>query len=165
MLCFLITRMHTQLHSSRSCGFRKTKCKKDRWEFPLWLSGLRTQGCLCKDAGSISGLPQWVGDPAWSQATSWVAEAARVWWCLGWGIALSCSCSSNSTPGPGTSTCRRCSPKNEKIEKKKKACIAFKMKRQRNSAQVAPWPGCRELHLTRACGDLKGQLLLPSLQR
>ena len=34
------------------------------WEFPLWLSGLRTRLCVCKDAGSIPGLVQWVKDPA-----------------------------------------------------------------------------------------------------
>ena len=33
-------------------------------EFPLWLSELRTQGCLCEDVGSIPGLSQWVKDLA-----------------------------------------------------------------------------------------------------
>ena len=31
-------------------------------EFPLWLSRLRTQYCLCEDAGSIPGHDQWVKD-------------------------------------------------------------------------------------------------------
>ena len=29
-------------------------------EFPVWLSGLRTQCCLSEDVGSIPGLVQWV---------------------------------------------------------------------------------------------------------
>ena len=33
-------------------------------EFSLWLSGLRTQRCLCEDAGSIFALAQWVKDLA-----------------------------------------------------------------------------------------------------
>ena len=33
-------------------------------EFPLWLSGLRTQLTLPEDAGLIPGLTQWVKDPA-----------------------------------------------------------------------------------------------------
>ena len=32
-------------------------------EFPLWLSGVRTQHCLCEDVGSIPGLAQCVKDP------------------------------------------------------------------------------------------------------
>ena len=31
---------------------------------PVWLSGLRTQRCLCENAGSILGLAQWVEDLA-----------------------------------------------------------------------------------------------------
>ena len=33
-------------------------------EFPLWLNGLRTRHCVCKNAGLIPGLTQWVKDPA-----------------------------------------------------------------------------------------------------
>ena len=33
-------------------------CKMGTQEFPLWLSGLRTQCCLCEDVGSIPGLTQ-----------------------------------------------------------------------------------------------------------
>ena len=37
-------------------------------EFLLWLSGLRTQHSVHKDADSIPGLTQWFKDPALLQA-------------------------------------------------------------------------------------------------
>ena len=44
------------------------------WEFPLWLSRLRTQPVSIKmcpeDAGSIPSLTEWVKDPALPQATA-----------------------------------------------------------------------------------------------
>ena len=30
----------------------------------MWLSGLRTQLCVCEDVDLIPGLTQWVKDPA-----------------------------------------------------------------------------------------------------
>ena len=36
----------------------KKKIKNKAIEFPLWLSGLRTQCYLCEDVGSVSGLAQ-----------------------------------------------------------------------------------------------------------
>lgn len=41
---------------------KENKLKKN--EFQLWLSGLRTGHCVCDDAGSISGLCEWVKAPA-----------------------------------------------------------------------------------------------------
>ena len=35
---------------------------------PFWLSGLRSQHCLCEVVGSIPGLAWWVKDPALLQA-------------------------------------------------------------------------------------------------
>ena len=34
-------------------------------KFLLWLSKVRTLRCLCKDAGLITGLAQWVKDLLW----------------------------------------------------------------------------------------------------
>ena len=42
--------------------------KENLLEFPLWLSGLRTQHSVCEDAGSIHGLTLWVKDLAEPEA-------------------------------------------------------------------------------------------------
>ena len=34
----------------------------------MWLRGLGTQRCVCKDVGLIPGLAQWIKDPALPQA-------------------------------------------------------------------------------------------------
>ena len=47
-------------------------------EFPLWLSGFRTQQSICEDAGSVPGLAQWVKDLVLPQAAALVAEAAQI---------------------------------------------------------------------------------------
>ena len=48
------------------------------WEFPLWLSGLRTQPSVREDAGLIPGLPPWVKDPALLRATAQIGIAGAV---------------------------------------------------------------------------------------
>ena len=45
---------------------KKTKLQILDSEFPLWLSGLRTQCSVHEDVGVIPGLAQWV--LAWPQA-------------------------------------------------------------------------------------------------
>ena len=57
-------------------------------EFPLWLSGLRTQPCFCKDEGLVLGLTQWVKDLALLQAAAYVTDAAQIHCCCGCGVGL-----------------------------------------------------------------------------
>ena len=80
----------------------KEKYYKEVGEFPLWLSRLKTWSCLCKDAGSIPGLAQWVKDLVLPQgghrlqmylgscvamAVAQTAAAAPVW-PLAWNLQM-----------------------------------------------------------------------------
>jgi len=47
-------------------------------EFTLWLSRLRTQHSVLKDAGSIPGLTQWVKYSVLQQAVAQVTDAAHL---------------------------------------------------------------------------------------
>ena len=70
-----------------SCD-KKGLSKMQDLEFPLWLSGLRTQHCLCEDTGSVPGLTQQVKDPALHQAVAEVTNAAQIQCCHGCGVSL-----------------------------------------------------------------------------
>ena len=80
-------------------------------EFPLLLTGLRTPGCLCEDAGLPLTSLSWLRTQHCCKLQhrlqmllgSQIAEAVAV--------ARACSCSSNSISSAGTSICRRCGPK------------------------------------------------------
>ena len=97
----------------------------------MWLSGLRTQHCLCEDAVSIPSLAQWVKDRC----------------CCGCGIG--CSCSSDSTPGLGTAICCRCSRKKKNKTKQKNPaqnrappCISATFSFSWMLATALNWPCC-----------------------
>ena len=49
-------------HMPRVRPKEKTDKKFMTWEFPSWLSRLRTQHSVHKDVGSIPGLAQWIRD-------------------------------------------------------------------------------------------------------
>ena len=44
----------------------------------MWLSGLRTQPCLCEDVRLIPGLTQWVREQVLPQAAVQVADTAQI---------------------------------------------------------------------------------------
>ena len=52
------------LRCQMNWGRAKNIIQKLFREFPVWLSGLRTQHCLHENAGSIPGLTEWVNDLA-----------------------------------------------------------------------------------------------------
>ena len=90
-------------HFSTSFTFLSYNLYISKWhneEFLFWLSRLKTQHCLCEDAGSIPGLAPCV-------------KAAWIQCCHGCGVDPSCS--SNLIPGLETFICRWCN-----CEKKKK---------------------------------------------
>ena len=61
------------------------KAKKEK-EFPLWLSRLRTQCCLCEDVSSIPRLTQWVMDQVMDLSCSIGHRCAQIQCCCGCGV-------------------------------------------------------------------------------
>ena len=53
--------------------------KSDTWEFPLWLSELRTRHRVPEAAGSIPSPTQRVKDPALPQAVVQIADLSLLW--------------------------------------------------------------------------------------
>ena len=72
-------------------------------EFPLGLSGLRTQHSVCEDAGLIPGLSQWDKD----LMLVWLGCRPQMQ--LGSGIVVA-----DLTPSLGISICYLCGPKKKK---------------------------------------------------
>ena len=126
-------------------------------EFPLWLSGLRTQRCLCEDAGSIPGLSPWVKALALPQAAVQVTDVAWIPSCCGCSIGRSCS--SNSTPGPGPSTCRRHSPKKKGCGEGRRPGLELRLLESRRADTLSRgklWPQGRSCSRGRRAGAPAG---------
>ena len=58
------------------------------WEFPLWLSGLRTHQSIHEGVDSIPGLAQWVKDLVLLQGATEVTGAPQIQCCCGCGVGL-----------------------------------------------------------------------------
>ena len=96
--------------------------KKSIWEFPLWLSVLRTQHSLREDVGWIHGLAWWIKALALPQAAVYVTDAAWICHCCGCSIGLQLQLW--FAPSLGTSICHR-----RGCKKKKKKSIWAKIYR------------------------------------
>ena len=73
-----------------------------------------------EDVCLISGLAQWVKDPALHGHELWCRSQTRLGSCIAVAVAEAGSCSSDSTPTLGTSMCHRYNPKKQKKEKEKR---------------------------------------------
>ena len=91
-------------------------------EFPLWLSGLRTQHSVCEDMNSIPGLAQWVKDLVLPQAVVQVSNTAWIWCCCGCGMGWQLRLAADLAPSRGTFIRHRCG-----LKKKRKSPL-FKLR-------------------------------------
>ena len=93
--CSVKVTRHRNSVYSLLISVRKTRGKKI-WEFPVWLSRLRTWHSVREDVGLIPGLAPWVKDPAF--ATSCCGCGIDQIWPLAWelpyasGVALKRKC-------------------------------------------------------------------------
>ena len=97
--------------------------QKKNWEFPLWLSGLRTQlvsmRILVRPLALLRGIRIWHCHELWYRLQRQLGSGIAV------AVVQAGSCSSNSTPSLGTSTyARGAALKGKKLIKIKTAAVA-----------------------------------------
>ena len=94
--------------------------KESTEEFPLGLSGLRTQCCLCEDVGWIPGLAQWVKDSALLQAATQDADVAWIQCCHDYGTGCQLQLQFDPWPREGGKKRKKDSKRKKQLEKERK---------------------------------------------
>ena len=77
---------HPQQHTQIQQKSKKHTLKNTHMEFPLWLTGLRSQHSVHEDAGSVCGLTRWVKALALPQTAAQITDAAWIPRCCGCGV-------------------------------------------------------------------------------